>query len=202
MPNPPTDFQTLFRLSNPESLPPPAVSPAYDPSSLAFLEQFHRRKSDTLKGMIALQGWPELGEYSEDQQAAAFMIVVHADYDPDFQLACHALMLESAKSGKTKPGFIAFLTDRILCNQGKYQRFGTQIREVSNGCFVPKPIEDSDRVDELRSQAGLDETLSDYFARVNTGDLLLYRHLLGDYAEELEHRKETKVIEFPKNPRV
>lgn len=194
------DFVSLFALTNPEGLPPPAVCPAYDSSALQFLESFHRRKSDALKMIVEAQGWPQLGEYDEDQQAAAFIIVQHADYDPDLQQHCHRLMLESAGQGKTKLGFLAFLTDRILCNQGKYQRFGTQIREVTNGCFVPKPIEDSEQVDSLREQAGLNETLSDYYARVNTGDLLLYRYLLGDYALELEHRKETKVIDFRRKP--
>ena len=94
-------------------------------------------------------------------------------------------------------GFLAFLTDRILCNEGKHQRFGTQIREAANGCFVPKPIEDPDRVDELRAQAGIRESLSDYFIRVNNGDLLLYRPLLNGYAEELEEQKAKKVVEFP-----
>jgi hypothetical protein len=191
------DISDLFALTNPEGMPPPTVSPAYDSSALQFLEGIHRRKSDALKAIVEAQGWPELGEYSEDAQATAFMIVQHADYDPQFQLLCHQLMLKSAKEGKTKLGFIAFLTDRILCNQGKYQRFGTQIREVRNGCFVPKPIEDPDHINELRIEAGIEEDLSDYYARVNAGDLLLYRHLLGEYAGVLEHRKETKIIEFP-----
>lgn len=192
------DLNRLFSLANPPDLPPPAASPAYDSEALRFLEGIHRRKSDALKAIIEREGWPELGDYSDDAQATAFMIVVHADYDLEFQLHCHKLMLESAAHGKTKLGFIAFLTDRILCNRGRYQRFGTQIREVRNGCFVPKPLEDPDHIDELRAQAGIEEDLSDYYARVNGGDLLLYRHLLGDYADELEHRKETKVIEFPK----
>jgi hypothetical protein len=106
-------------------------------------------------------------------------------------------MLECALKGKVQLGFLAFLTDRILCNEGKHQRFGTQIREVMNGCFVPKPIEDPDHVDELRQKVGLFETITDYYQRVNNGDLLLYRPLLNGFAEELEARKASKVVEFP-----
>lgn len=190
----------LFSLHSPLDLPPPHISPAYDASSLAFLEGIHRRKSEALKSIIERDGWPDAHSYDGHAEAAAFMIVQHADYDPDFQRLCHGLMLRSAARGEGKLGFLAFLTDRILCNAGLHQRFGTQIREVTNGCFVPKPMEDPDHVEELRQKAQLMESLADYYQRVNNGDLLLYRLLLNGYAEELEQRKVEKVIEFPLKP--
>jgi hypothetical protein len=167
-------------------------------SALEFLEQIHRRNSEALKTIIHNNGWPAALLVSKDAEAAAFMIVQHADYDPVFQRACHLLLMESVICGDTQEiGFLAFLTDRILCNDGRRQRFGTQIREVTNGCFVPKPMEDPEDVDEIRLRAGLKETLSDYLQRINDGDLLLYRPLLNGYAEQLEHAKENKIIPFP-----
>lgn len=193
------NMDILFALTEPEELDTPPVKTAYDPSSLEFLAGFHRDKSDFLKAFVEKHGWPDARRYGEDTEAAAFMIAQHADYDIEFQKHCHQLMLESAKRGATKPGFLAFLTDRILCNQGRHQRFGTQIREVTNGCFVPKPMQDSDHVDELRAQAELGETLSDYYSRVNSGDLLLCRPLLGDLPMELQTAtpRECEVIPFP-----
>jgi hypothetical protein len=196
----PLDLDGLFTLEARDSGPPPGISPSYHDSSLRFLESIHRRKSEALKEIVAAFGWPTASAMGEHAGEAAFMIVVHADYDPEFQKQCHGLMMESVRRGEMQPGFLAFLTDRILCNAGQRQRFGTQIREVSNGCFVPRPIEDGDRVDTLRASAGLSETLSDYLSRVNTGDLLLYRPLLGEYADELEYNKTHKVIEFPGKP--
>ncbi len=189
----------LFSLASPEGLEAPAISPLYHPSSLQFLENIHRRKSDALKEIVLTEGWPDNKSYDGHAEAAAFMIVQHADYDPAFQELCHAKMLAGVKKGRNSTGFLAFLTDRILCNKGKHQRFGTQIREADNGCFVPKPLEDPDSVDTLRSEVGLIESLSDYFLRVNNGDLLLYRPLLNGYAEELEERKAHKILEFPKS---
>lgn len=188
------DLEALFSLDSPAGLPRPAVSPAYDESSLKFLEGIRRAKSESLKLLIAESGWPNAARVGEHAEAAAFMIAQHADYDPGFQIMCHDLMLEAAESGITKLGFLAFLTDRILCNHGKHQRFGTQIREVENGCFVPQPIENPDRVDELRELAGLDETLSEYYDRINRGDLLLYRPLLGSQAEELTRLHDEKIV--------
>ena len=192
------DMDALFSLEDP--LPPPAIPTAPSASALDFLSQIHRRKSDSLKAIVAESGMPTLRNAAPNAVAAAFMIVQHADYDPELQLQCHSLMVSAAKKGEMPLGFVAFLTDKILTNNGKHQRFGTQIREVSNGSFVPKSLEDPDNVDVLREQVGLGENLSDYFQRVNDGDLLLYRPLLGEYAHELEHTKETKVIPFPQKP--
>jgi hypothetical protein len=201
------DLTELFSLSSHTDLPPPALSPAYAASSLAFLESIHRHKSEVLKALVMESGWPAAAAIRTDEaehaEASAFMIIVHADYDGEFQRLCHALMVQHALKGRGNLGFLAFLTDRILCNEGKHQRFGTQIREVvmKNGgdCFVPKPIEDTDIVDELRKQAGIEESLSDYYMRVNNGDLLLYRPLLNGYGEELEIQKQNKVVNFPKS---
>jgi hypothetical protein len=195
----PFDITTLFSLEPADDLPPPSVSPVYHESSLKFLENIHRRKSEDLKQVIAENGWPDAERFGEHAEAAAFMIVQHADYDPELQELCHTLLLERVHKNRARMGYLAFLTDRILCNFGKHQRFGTQIREVTNGCFVPKPMEDPEHVDELREQVGLGESLADYYHRVNSGDLLLYRRVLNGYAEELEEQKAHKVIEFPKN---
>lgn len=195
------DLHALFALAEPDGLPPLSISPAFHESSLAFLESFRRNKSEALKVVIKNHGWLDAEHFGENTEAAAFMIVLHADYDLEFQIMCHELILASAARGTTKTlGFLAFLTDRILCNLGKRQRFGTQIREVSNGCFVPKPMQDAEQIDALREQAGLGETLSDYYLRVNRGDLLLFRPLIDEYARELEEVRENKVVPlFPEN---
>lgn len=188
-------LRDLFSLSEPDSLPPLGVSPAYHPSSLQFLEGLHHRKSEALKEFIVESGWPDEQRFGENAESAAFMIAQHADYDLELQIACHQLLLESAERKTTKRlGFLAFLTDRILCNMGKHQRFGTQIREVSNGCFVPKPMQDAEHIDELRKEAGLEESLSDYYIRVNGGDMLLYRPLIEEYARKLEEIRANKVV--------
>jgi hypothetical protein len=189
----------LFSLTEPSDLPPLSVSPAYHSSSLQFLKSLRRRKSEILKLFLVENGWPDEIRCGENAEAAAFMIAIHADYDLELQITCYQLLLQSIENGTTtRLGFLAFLTDRILCNQGKRQRFGTQIREVSNGCFVPQPMQDVEHIDDLRKNAGLEETLSDYYLRVNGGDMLLYRPLIEEYARELEEIRENKVVSlFP-----
>jgi hypothetical protein len=193
---------TLFSLSSPEGLDAPKHPTRWDASSLGFLAGIHGPKSQALKTIVQAEGWPLDEHYTDHAEAAAFMIVLHADYDLEFQTHCHGLMLEWLTRGKSKPGFLAFLTDRILCNKGLHQRFGTQIREAENGCFVPKSLESEiDTVDRLREEVQLGESMLDYYQRVNSGDLLLPRLLLGDYADIWEGKagsNASNVIPFGK----
>jgi len=195
----------LFSLESPEGLEPPRTPTKWADSSLAFLAGIHGAKSNALKAIVEENGWPQDAQYTDHAEAAAFMIVLHADYDLQFQTQCHALMLELATRGKIALGYLAFLTDRILCNKGLHQRFATQVREAANGCFVPKSMEEEDDielVDRMRIEAGLSENLFDYYQRVNSGDLLLPRPLLGDYADIWERKPaDSNVITFPNAPK-
>lgn len=183
----------LFTLKTTAEMPP-MVSPAYNLSSLRFLESIHRKKSEALKTFIAENGWPSAAKYDQEMEEASFLVALHSDYDPEFQMLCHQLMLQLAKQGRLKLSYLACLTDRILCNLERHQRFGTQVREVTNGCFVPKPLEDPDHVDSLREEVGIHETLTEYLQRINAGDLEFYRPLLesNQEAPSLEN-----VIPFP-----
>lgn len=188
------ELASLFALDSGADLPPPDVSPAYNLSSLRFLEGIHRPRSEALKAFLAENGWPTSERFGEEFEEAAFLVALHSDYDPEFQLFCHQVMLQLARRGKIRLGYLAFLTDRILCNRDKHQRFGTQIREVANGCFVPKPIENPERVDALRAQAGLTENLADYFQRVNAGDVMPHPVM-----EEMPQEAAEKILPFPLN---
>lgn len=188
----------LFTLHSPPDTPAPKHSTQFFASSLDFLAQFHRKKSEDLKALLAAQGWPYANEYGEHAEATAFIIALHSDYDLDFQILCHGYLMKGLEQGRGNTAFLAFLTDRILCNKGLHQRFGTQFREAPNGSFVPKCLEDSDAVDALREQVGLGETLSDYMQRTNDGDVVSYRVILHGYVEELEEQKQNKVIDFPR----
>ena len=63
-------------------------------------------------------------------------------------------------------GFLAYLTDRILIDEGKPQRYGTQGRALENGEIVPYPIEDEGHVNDRRTALGLN-SIEEYFNEMN-----------------------------------
>jgi hypothetical protein len=66
------------------------------------------------------------------------------------------MLREAVKAGKADGWQLAFLTDRILMNQGKKQIYGTQkvISTIPGRSYII-PLEYPERVDELRREVGL-----------------------------------------------
>lgn len=67
--------------------------------------------------------------------------------------------------GVHQSGDVAYLTDRVAANAGEPQTYGTQKGCSEDGEPLPAPLADPERVDELRSAAGL-PPLADHLAEM------------------------------------
>jgi hypothetical protein len=110
--------------------------------------------------IVAEHGWPGGSLVGEDGAGAAWLIAQHADSDVAFQRRCLGLLETAVAEGEASRSHVAYLTDRVLVNEGRPQRFGTQFTQIG-GSYAPQPIEDEAHVDERRFDAGL-EPLSAY----------------------------------------
>ena len=122
----------------------------------AFLNEVERidaKNTARMKEIIKQHGWPGKRLVGTDGATAAWLLVQHADKDPAFQKQCLELM-KAALKGEVRMHDIAYLTDRVLVNEGKKQIYGTQFT-FENGRPVPQPIEDEADVDKRRKEAGL-----------------------------------------------
>ena len=84
----------------------------------------------------------------------------HADAEPEFQGRCLALLTEAVADGAANPSHLAYLTGRVLCAEGKPQRYGTQfwtgIDDTDDtGRLHVRPVEDREHLDERRAAVGL-----------------------------------------------
>jgi len=112
-----------------------------------------------LKKIIEEHGFTGKSKIGEEGATAAWLIVQHADNDPDFQ----EQYLKLAKETKDLDNkFIAYLEDRVLVNKGKKQIYGTQFEADRK---TSKPIENPKMVDQRRKMMGL-ETLEEYKRRL------------------------------------
>jgi hypothetical protein len=111
------------------------------------IDEKHRQR---LAEVIDEYGWPGITLAGPDGANAAWLIAQHADADVKFQQRCLQLM-EAAPAKEVELSNVAYLTDRVLVNEQKPQRYGTQMREN----FEPQPIEDPENVDWRRAQVGL-----------------------------------------------
>jgi hypothetical protein len=115
-----------------------------------------------MKEIIAKYGWPGKSLVGTEAAGSAWMLVQHADRDVAFQrLALEAMT--KLPSCDVENTHLAYLTDRVLLNEGKKQLYGTMLRK-ENGKFVPKPIEDEANVEKRRAELGL-QPLAEYIRR-------------------------------------
>lgn len=125
------------------------------------------RNTARIREIISAHGWPGASMVGNDGALAAFLLVQHADSDPGFQRRCLELMT-AAPPGEVSPSHVAYLTDRVLVNERKPQRYGTQFWTV-NGELEPRPIEDEANVDQRRAEVGL-EPMDAYRRRLMSGE--------------------------------
>lgn len=107
-----------------------------------------------MKTVIEKYGWPGKSMVGEDGALAAFLMVQHADRDPEFQKKCLPLLEEAVQVGEAIAGNLAYLTDRVLIAEGNPQRYGSQFHLV-DGKLVVRPREDPENVDAQRKAVGL-----------------------------------------------
>jgi hypothetical protein len=109
-----------------------------------------RRNGQRMEQIVEEHGWPGKTLVGQDGAKAAWLLVQHQDSNPEFQAKCLALM-EVAPEGDVEVQDVAYLTDRVLANQGKKQRYGTQM----GANFEPRDLEDPENVDKRRAEVGL-----------------------------------------------
>lgn len=115
-----------------------------------------------IRELIRERGWPGRSIVGADGASAVWLLVQHADDDPEFQERALELMQAAVDAGEADPQELAYLTDRVRVAQGKPQVYGTQF-----GRTGPQPIEDEAHLDERRAAVGL-EPFADYAARFPT----------------------------------
>jgi hypothetical protein len=100
-------------------------------------------------------GWSGSGEIGSEANETLFLGIQHVD-DLMVQKKYLPMLKDAVQSGKAEGWHLAFLTDRILMNQGKKQRYGTQ-KIVSNDPTKTYiiPLEYPDNIDDLRKELGL-----------------------------------------------
>jgi len=117
-----------------------------------------------MKTVIDKYGWPGKSMVGDDGALAAFLMVQHADGEPEFQKKCLPLLEAAAQAKEASAGHFAYLTDRVLLAEGRPQRYGSQFQTV-NGKSIPLPLEDPDNVDARRQSVGL-PSLAEYTKRM------------------------------------
>jgi hypothetical protein len=128
-------------------------------SEILFVDYQNR---EWLKQVVAENGWPTISQVGKRGAFAAWLLTQHADMDPAFQWEALSLMEPLLETGEALKRNYAYLYDRTTLKLDAKQRYATQLR-CYDGKWILRPLEEPERVDELRAEMGL-EPLADYLA--------------------------------------
>lgn len=129
---------------------------AGSPQFVELLMQQQAADAANLKKLgeiVAATGWPGRSQVGEKGTVAAFLIVQHAD--PATRKQYLPLVRAAVAAGEARPEDLALLEDRVLVDEGRKQRFGSQLQPRADGSWEFYPIEDEASVDARRKAVGL-----------------------------------------------
>jgi hypothetical protein len=141
--------------------------------TIELTNQLSRRVSDVdarniqeLEPLLAKYGWFTIREFDAAADRNAWLLVQHADADPELQRRVLKILEPLTATGDTSAKHFAYLFDRVAVNlqnpEGrKLQRYGTQGQCSGPGTWDPHPVEDPASLDERRRAVGL-EPLVEY----------------------------------------
>lgn len=113
-----------------------------------------------LKSLLKTHSWFTISGFGPDADRDAWLLVQHADGDPDFQRDVLHRLEPLLATGDTSPSNYAYLFDRVAASFGKPenrrpQRYGTQGECTGPGSWTPHPVEEPDKLEERRRAVGL-----------------------------------------------
>jgi hypothetical protein len=113
-----------------------------------------------LEIIVAEHGWPGVRAAGLAGADAAFLILDHAPLALQKRLLPR--LQASVDAHDAVPMWAAMLDDRVRTNEGRPQRYGTQLhKEAGSGGWTLYPIEDEAHVDDRRATVGF-EPLAEY----------------------------------------
>jgi hypothetical protein len=130
--------------------------------SAKIVEAIDQENLPRLKAIINRFGWPGFELVGEEGADKMWLLVQHCDRDLEFQKACLQLLEDAVAKEDVPKRHLAYLTDRVLVNEGLPQLYGTQV-QIIEGQAILRPIEQADQLDKRRAEMGM-EPFDDYLS--------------------------------------
>jgi len=120
------------------------------------MKKIDLESADIVAKTVNKYGWLGKDKIGKEANETLFLGIQHID-DLAVQSKYLPTLKDAVIKGDAEPWHLAFLTDRILMNQGKKQVYGTQkIMTKNPETSYIIPLENPEKVDELRKEIGLD----------------------------------------------
>lgn len=133
---------------------PTAALRAYDEYIFNLMCTADEDNINWLKREVANNGWFDIRRYGAVADNAAWLMVAHADGDPNYQAYAAIMLQPKVPTGDTNSRNFASLADTIAVRAGLPQRYATQMECVDGEWLAPN-IEAPEELDARRTAMGL-----------------------------------------------
>jgi len=107
-----------------------------------------------LREVVSQYGWIDIPRFGKPAASVAILIVKHGGDLRLMQSALPIIERDAIENGGGKE-LVSVLVDAVLIHTGHKQKYGTQLREDSQGRPYVLPVEDPTKVDEYRKALGI-----------------------------------------------
>jgi len=152
---PDTVRQELVRLGKEDQAVREDLTPDVMQDTVFAKRMLHGDSARTtrLRALIDTYGWPDSARAGREAAQAAFLVLQHSPLHT-FQKEMLPTIENLAKEGAVASDQAALLVDRVLLQEGRPQRYGTQFRLV-DGRLVMDSVTDAAGLEERRKAMGL-----------------------------------------------
>jgi len=123
-----------------------------------------------IKAILDQYGWLGQDLVGQDGNSAIYLVIQHADASTRAKYL--PVMRDAVKRNHALASDLATMEDRILLEQHKKQRYGTQMHmDYKTGKYILAPLADPEHVEERRAKVGL-STMAHHLAKFGLSDLV------------------------------
>lgn len=140
------------------------LAPADDPGAAqgrAGLEAVERANAERLGAYMSSCGWPRRSVEGSQAARGAWLVARQRSADLPFQRQVVRQLELAVLDGEAPPMHLAAASDRLAVQEGRPQRYGTQLRRVDACHWDYYPLDEPARVEARRRRLHL-PTLEEY----------------------------------------
>ncbi|UVD79344.1 tetratricopeptide repeat protein [Myroides albus] len=115
-----------------------------------------------VEAILVKHGWLGADQIGYKANKTLFLVIQHADLT--VQQKYQTMIADALKKGKVDAKDYATMADRIAMYEGRKQIYGTQVVSIEKGEILLWPIEDIGKINELRKQMGITQTIEEYMS--------------------------------------
>jgi hypothetical protein len=131
-------------------------------------DSIYRTHKIRLAEIFKEYGYPGFDLVGKTGEKNFWLMVQHADFDPEFQNEVLKQLESEVKNKNANGRNFGLLTDRVRLNTGRKQIYATQVTYIQEtGQAIPKPLEDSVNVNKRRKEMGF-EPIEEYLNMMTT----------------------------------